>query len=79
MKKFSDEIPVNIINKLKAKHGIPLKSRVLITVGRAAKEKNIDELIRYFKRLDMENTFFVIVGGGPYLETLKKLTFSENI
>lgn len=27
----------------------------------------------------MENTFFVIVGGGPYLETLKKLTFSENI
>mgnify|MGYP001049452444 CR=1 FL=1 len=79
LKKFSDEISVNIINELKAKLGIPLKSRVLITVGRAAKEKNIDELIRYFKRLDIENTAFVIVGGGPYLDALKDLAYAENI
>lgn len=79
LKKFSDEISVNIINELKAKLGIPLKSRVLITVGRAAKEKNIDELIRYFKRLDIENTVFVIVGGGPYLDALKDLAYAENI
>lgn len=79
LKKFSDEISVNIINELKAKLGIPLKSRGLITVGRAAKEKNIDELIRYFKRLDIENTVFVIVGGGPYLDALKDLAYAENI
>lgn len=79
LKKFSDEISVNIINELKAKLGIPLKSRVLITVGRAAKEKNIDELIRYFKRMDIENTVFVIVGGGPYLDALKDLAYAENI
>ena len=79
LKKFSDEISVNIINELKDKLGIPLKSRVLITVGRAAKEKNIDELIRYFKRLDIENTAFVIVGGGPYLDALKDLAYAENI
>lgn len=79
LKKFSDEISVNIINELKAKLGIPLKSRVLITVGRAAKEKNIDELIRYFTRLDIENTVFVIVGGGPYLDALKDLAYAENI
>lgn len=79
LKKFSNEISVNIINELKAKLGIPLKSRVLITVGRAAKEKNIDELIRYFKRLDIENTVFVIVGGGPYLDALKDLAYAENI
>ena len=79
LKKFSDEISVNIINELKAKLGIPLKSRVLITVGRADKEKNIDELIRYFKRLDIENTVFVIVGGGPYLDALKDLAYAENI
>lgn len=79
LKKFSDEISVNIINELKAKLGIPLKSRILITVGRAAKEKNIDELIRYFKRLDIENTVFVIVGGGPYLDALKDLAYAENI
>lgn len=79
LKKFSNEISVNIINELKAKLGIPLKSRVLITVGRAAKEKNIDELIRYFKRLDIENTVFVIIGGGPYLDALKDLAYAENI
>ena len=79
LKKFSDEISVNIINELKAKLGIPLKSRVLITAGTAAKENNIDELIRYFKRLDIENTVFVIVGGGPYLDALKDLAYAENI
>ena len=79
LKKFSDEISVKIINEMKAKLGIPLKSRVLITVGRAAKEKNIDELIRYFKRLDIENTVFVIIGGGPYLDALKDLAYAENI
>lgn len=77
--KFSDEVSINLINELKAKLGIPLKSRVLITVGRAAKEKNIDELIRYFKRLNMENTVFVIVGGGPYFDNLKELAYAENI
>lgn len=79
LNQFSEDIPVSTIDELKAELGIPLKSRVLITVGRAAKEKNIDELIRYFKQLNMENTVFVIVGGGPYLETLKKMAFSENI
>ena len=79
LKKFSDEISVNIINELKAKLGIPLKSRVLITVGRAAKEKNIDELIRNKKRQDIENTVIVIVGGGPYLDALKDLAYAENI
>lgn len=79
LNQFSEDIPVSTIDELKAELGIPLKSRVLITVGRAAKEKNIDELIRYFKRLDMENTVLVIVGGGPYLDTLKELAFAENI
>ena len=52
---------------------------MLITVGRAAKEKNIEELIHYFKRLDMENTVFLIVGGGPYLNSLKETAKAENI
>lgn len=79
LNQFSEDIPVSTIDELKAELGIPLKSKVLITVGRAAKEKNIDELIRYFKRLDMENTVLVIVGGGPYLDTLKELVYAENI
>ena len=89
LKKFSDEISVNIINELKAKLGIPLKSRVLITVGRAAKEKNIDELIRYFKRLDIENTVrlysallsksFSETNGEPHYAAMKPCMIAEEV
>lgn len=79
LEKFSEDIPQETIDELKESLFIPLNSRVLITIGRAAKEKNIGELIRYFKRLDMENTVFVIVGGGPYLSTLKELAETEGV
>ncbi len=77
--KFFQFVSDNKVSELKLKLGIPQGKKVLITVGRAAKEKNIDELIRYFKQLDMENTVFLIVGGGPYLDVLKKLVISEKI
>jgi 1,2-diacylglycerol 3-alpha-glucosyltransferase len=40
-----------------------------------AKEKNIEEIINYFSYLnkEMESVKLLIVGGGPYLENLKKL------
>ncbi|MDO4301329.1 MAG: glycosyltransferase family 4 protein [Clostridia bacterium] len=69
--------------KLKSKLGIPKNSNVLISVGRVAKEKNIEELLYYYKRLNMKNTVFLIVGGGPYKEELErladKLEISENV
>lgn len=79
LEKFSENIPQQNINELKKSLGIPMESKVLITVGRTAKEKNITELIRYFKQLDIENTFLVIVGGGPYLSTLKEFAENEGI
>ena len=79
LEKFSESVSPETITHLKSSLGIPETSRVLITVGRAAKEKNIEELIRYFKRLDMENTVFLIVGGGPYLNSLKETAKAENI
>ena len=39
LKKFSENIPQETINQLKVKLGIPLNDKVLITVGRTAKEK----------------------------------------
>ena len=74
LEKFSESVSPETIAHLKSSLGIPETSRVLITVGRAAKEKNIEKLIRYFKRLDMENTVFLIVGGGPYLNSMKLRT-----
>lgn len=79
LSRFSENIPANAIDELKIKLGIPQGNRIFITVGRAAKEKNIDELIRYFKLLDMKNAVLLIVGGGPYLDTLKAVAYSEHI
>ncbi|WP_164489161.1 glycosyltransferase family 4 protein [Ruminococcus sp. Marseille-P6503] len=79
LEKFSEAVPEKETADLKARLGIPSESKVMITVGRTAKEKNIDELIKFFKRLNMKNSVFVIVGGGPYLSTLKEIAQSEKI
>ena len=79
LEKFTENIPQQKTDELKKSLGIPTESKILITVGRTAKEKNISELISYFKQLDIENTFFVIVGGGPYLTTLKEIAENEGL
>ncbi len=47
----------------------------LIYVGRVAKEKNLDFLLRVFKRVVQQDDRFelMVVGGGPSLDELKKL------
>ncbi|MBQ8577319.1 MAG: glycosyltransferase [Clostridia bacterium] len=66
---------------------------VLLSLGRIGKEKNIEELIRYFETLlrrrsalsrsSIPPVKFLIVGGGPDMERLKELTeslgLSENV
>ena len=53
----------------------------LIYVGRVAKEKNLDFLLRVFKRVaDQDDRVeLTIVGGGPSLGELKKLAASLGI
>ena len=46
----------------------PLWTTTLLSVGRVSKEKNLDA----FCQLQIPNTIKVLVGDGPYLETLKK-------
>ena len=46
-------------------------------MGRLAEEKNIEELIDYYERLDIEKIKFILVGGGPYLKDLK--SYAKNI
>lgn len=55
------------IHDLKTIHGIPAGSTVLLTVGRVGKEKNIEELIDYMARPEIQQMPFtlVIVGDGP--------------
>ena len=70
---------------LKYELGIGANERVLLSVGRIAKEKNIDVVVRhlpeYFKT--HKNDKLLIVGDGPYkpeIEALaKNLGISDNI
>ncbi len=66
-------------NDLKKKLGISEKDKILLSLGRVAEEKNIDEIISYFTKYEKndENLILLIAGGGPYLEELKR-KYSSN-
>lgn len=52
------------------------EGKILVYVGRVAEEKNIDEVLRYFKESlsEIPDLRLLVVGGGPYLQKL-----SENV
>ncbi len=60
------------IQREKQRLGIPLTNTLCVSLGRLAKEKNETELIRYFEKMDLPNCTYLIVGDGPYRETLEK-------
>lgn len=49
--------------------------KILVYIGRIAEEKNIEEIIKFFNKVQIENNniTLLIVGGGPYVEKLIKL------
>ncbi|MCC6483954.1 MAG: glycosyltransferase [Armatimonadetes bacterium] len=59
---------------LRAKYRMMPQDRLLVYVGRIAKEKNLELLLESFKIVSAEEprARLVIVGGGPYLEELKE-------
>lgn len=59
--------------ELKSHLGIAPDKKVLVYVGRLAKEKNLDELLDYYKRLDRNDTVLLITGIGPYRSRLEEL------
>lgn len=70
--KFSFTLTENEKAALKEKHNIPKNNKIMIFLGRLAKEKNIAELLKYFKMLNRQDVTLLIAGGGPYLGELKK-------
>lgn len=61
------------ILSLKKELNIDLKDKVILYVGRIAKEKSIDWVIKGFNEVSFENSHLVIVGSGPEIENLQKL------
>lgn len=62
-------------SKLKAKHNISPKAKILVSIGRVAKEKNLDEIINYLPSLVKKDPDIILLigGDGPYKKNIEKL------
>ena len=67
--------------KLRKKLNIPLDKKILLFVGRIGKEKNVEFLVESFKELlkKREDALLLIVGDGPFLDSLKKIVEEMKI
>ncbi|WP_304502273.1 glycosyltransferase family 4 protein [Brachybacterium sp. FME24] len=64
---------------LRASLDITPDQKVLISVSRLAKEKNLDEVLDQVAAADREDTVLVLVGDGPYREELEARTRALGI
>lgn len=63
---------------LREKYGVAPDEFIMLYLGRLAKEKNVEEIIRYLKGIDPKIRM-VIVGGGPYQEILKDYAADQGV
>lgn len=79
--KYKTPISPERRNELLKKHGISPDKRVLVSVGRLALEKNVDELLENMVHLikARPDTVLLVVGGGPYEDELKALAETLNL
>lgn len=56
----------------KKKLGISLTDTLCVSLGRLAKEKNVTELLEFFKKIHPVNCTYLIAGDGPFRETLEQ-------
>ena len=76
LNKFKKEnIDFDKVKKIRNEFNVNEDDRLLIFVGRIAKEKSIDEIIKAFKKVkeDHLSVKLLIVGDGPLLNDLKEL------
>ncbi|MDD3140650.1 MAG: glycosyltransferase [Lachnospiraceae bacterium] len=67
--------------ELKIAHHISEDKKIILSVGRIGKEKNLQELISYMPELVKvkPNTQLVIVGDGPYKNELVRMVKKKNL
>lgn len=74
LRKYSARITEDERARRKELLGIPKENKVLVNVGRLAKEKNLAEILEYMKKMDRKDLTLLLVGDGPYREELEKKT-----
>lgn len=87
LKRFQNVLSKEERNRRREELGISKDSKVLVSIGRLAKEKNLEEILIYFQKLTQEELTFklklLIVGDGPDRERLegiaKTLQLQEKV
>lgn len=73
LKKFTSSLTDEQKQALRQYYNIPQENDLLVTVGRLAKEKNVEELIEFLAKLKDSSISLLIVGDGPYRKKLESL------
>lgn len=77
LKRFQNVLSKEERNRRREELGISKDSKVLVSIGRLAKEKNLEEILIYFEKLTREESVsklrLLIVGDGPDRERLEGL------
>ena len=78
---YKENVDWKEIEKLRKKYGIKDNEKILLYLGRVAKEKSIDFLINNQVKIieKFSNCKLMVVGDGPDLEEYKKLAKSKGI
>ena len=77
--RFEKETDSIKLKELRKSLGIPEGNKILLYLGRLAKEKNIEEILLYFSKMDRRNLTLLIAGGGPYRHALDEKVRSLGI
>ena len=67
------------IASLKRELNIPENNKVIVNIGRIAKEKNIDEIIDDVSSLDRDDITLLLVGDGPYRKNIEEHAVGKKI
>lgn len=73
--RFKPQVPNKELIK---KYNIPTEKFLIGTIGRLARNKGHEIIIKTLKKLP-ENIVYIVVGGGSYLETFKNLAKKEAV
>ncbi len=72
--RYLNEVDKKELLQIKENLGIDKDKKIILCLGRIAKEKSIDVVINGFSEIidTQKDVILLIVGGGPYLDTLKQ-------
>lgn len=72
LSQFQAELPAERRLLLRKSLGLAEEDRVLVSVGRLAKEKNLEEILRFVSRCPHPRLKLLIVGDGPNRQALER-------